>query len=58
MPAITPGLKGTSRKRALQAHRLLVYVAAMDKYMKHEVSLKYVIARANKCIEAGLRPKL
>lgn len=58
MPAITPGLRGTSRKRAIQAHRLLCYVDSLNKFMQHKVTLEYVLERADKCLECGLKPKL
>lgn len=58
MPVISKGLRGSGRKRAVRAHRLLLYVSALDLYMAGRVSLTYVIERAQKCLQCGLRTKV
>lgn len=55
---ITTKLRGRSKLRALQAHRLLLYLDAFDRYCQGKADWGYLADRRQKLIDSGFKPKL
>jgi len=56
MAIVPPKIRGVARVRILRAHRVLIFLKAIDDYYAGRVGSEYLLNRADKMMAAGLPP--